>query len=57
MKKTFAVRLLTAVFVFLLLAFGHMACGGGSSSPTAPASFGGTPTPMGAPTPTPGTGY
>jgi hypothetical protein len=58
MKKTFAARLLTAMFVLLLLALGHLACGGsGSSSPTAPASFGGTPTPMGAPTPTPGTGY
>jgi hypothetical protein len=58
MKKTFAVRLLTAVFALLLLALGHLACGGsGSKSPTAPAEFGGTPTPMGAPTPTPGTGY
>ncbi len=58
MKKTFAARLLTAVFVLLLLAFGHLACGGsGYKSPTAPADFGGTPTPMGAPTPTPGPGY
>jgi hypothetical protein len=58
MKKTFAVRLLTAVFALLLLALGHLACGGsGYKSPTAPAEFGGTPTPMGAPTPTPGTGY
>ena len=58
MKKAFAARLLTAVLVLLLLALGHLACGGsGSKSPTAPAEFGGTPTPMGAATPTPGTGY
>jgi hypothetical protein len=58
MKKTFAARLLTAMLVFLLFALGHLACGGsGYKSPTAPVEFGGTPTPMGAPTPTPGTGY
>jgi len=58
MKKTFAARLLTTVFVLLLLGLGHLACGGsGYKSPTAPSEFGGTPTPMGAPTPTPGPGY
>ena len=58
MKKTFGARLFTSMFVLVLLALGHLACGGsGSKSPTAPSEFGGTPTPMGAPTPTPRPGY
>ena len=58
MKKTFAARLLIAAFGLLLLALAHLACGGsGYKSPTAPVNFGSTPTPMGAPTPTPGPGY
>ena len=58
MKKTFAARLLIAAFVLLLPALALLGCGGsGYKSPTAPANFGGTPTPMGAPTPTPGPGY
>jgi hypothetical protein len=49
MKKTFTRALLVAL-ALALLAFGQSACGGGYSSPTAPKSAPGQPTP----TPRPG---
>ena len=51
MKKTFTKALLVAV-VLALLVGGQSACGGGYSSPTAPSSAPGQPTP----TPMPGGG-
>jgi hypothetical protein len=49
MKNTFT-RALLAALVLVLLAVGQSACGGGYSSPTAPKSAPGQPTP----TPRPG---
>jgi hypothetical protein len=46
-------RILIVAFVLVLLAVGQSACGGGYSSPTAPSSAPGQPTP----TPMPGRGY
>ncbi len=55
MRKVITERLFIAVVAFVLLALGHLACGGGYSSPTAPGTYG-TPTPGAGPTPTPGGG-
>lgn len=52
MKNTFT-RALLVTLVLVLLAVGQSACGGGYSSPTAPNTAPGQPTP----TPRPGGGY
>jgi hypothetical protein len=52
MKNTLA-RFAMFVVVLALLAVGQAACGGGYSSPTAPSTAPGQPTP----TPRPGGGY